>query len=994
MFPEPTCAGRALIIDQHTRYPVELCRALARQGYLVDIFAEPTSPILRSRFCHRRFLSPPWHAGELFLRKLQDIVEEGAYDAIYLCSEEILATILPLVGSSDRWKALPLTEPASLKIALSKNAALQLAADAGVPVPRTVISTGEREVESLGQELGFPLIVKGERGVAAQNVRIVRTRGELLPRYREVEKREREYGGRPALQEFIPGPKYVVGGLFHSGKPLRVCAHRKVLMNPPEGGVMVKGVTERPPGLLENAFKVFAALQYTGLGDMDFIRDVRDGQFKFLEINPRVWAGIGFAQYAGVDFYTPYRDLARGVPVRPDLQYREGVRYHRFWGEVRLLLNRPSRIFGFVRDCLDPQVHSDFKWRDLGPHLPSLYPVRNLLRRSKPAEATVDLEQPGVSSSPLQATLTNRTGPANRALLVREVYERDEWNALVLGLPNSDLRQGYEWGEVRAIDGWTPRRIAIFRGESCVAAASIVVKQFPLVGRSHLYASGGPLVADVNDERAWEKLQEALRAVAAETRAAFLRISPKVPNQETALREALVKHGFRHLPDDWTTWNAPRIRMTMDVQEAEEALKRKLRRRHREYIASASKQAISVRPAGSVEEAREFQALLAAAGRRKGLPVRGRRYFEALWEEYVRPGRGVLLRAEHQGKTVGGLLGAMLGPNAYMLHVAVSEGAGGKRLNQGPVLYWEFIRWAKAAGCEAIDWGGIGTNFPPRQDDPGFGVYHFKLGFNSSLEYLAGYYDLVFSPFLYGAFRFLERWGSALAWTVRAQLNGRSSQIGTLVRAGARRVRQFRLSAAQRGIWATLYWAAFGYLRPNRFVVLARNLSAEDISWTPRAGVTLDLWEASALRTWRENRQGLSPEFFQDEIDGVDTCAVVLVKGQLAGLIWIYPPYDPSRLFRLQDGEAELNNGYVLPEYRGMGLFKDILSLACCWLRDQGCRVAYAGVHSANAPSLRAFRNVGFRDIGSVWNFLLFRPKFRGGKTRNESLSERPVPRS
>ena len=127
-----------------------------------------------------------------------------------------------------------------------------------------------------------------------------------------------------------------------------------------------------------------------------------------------------------------------------------------------------------------------------------------------------------------------------------------------------------------------------------------------------------------------------------------------------------------------------------------------------------------------------------------------------------------------------------------------------------------------------------------------------------------------------------------------------------------------------------------------------------------------------------QSRQGLSTEFFQDEIDGVDTCAVAFIRGELAGLIWIYHHEHASRLFRLREREAELNHGYVLPTCRGMGLFRDVLGFACVRLQEQGYQTVYAGVHAENAPSLRAFRHAGFRDIGSIRHFLIFRTKVLG----------------
>lgn len=379
--------GRVLIIDQRNTHPVLLCRHLTSKGFVVDAIAEAEAPVFRSRHCRGRFTAPPWYAGAAYLARLTSVVEDGAYDAIYLCSEAVLELLVDRLGRSARWRALPVPAEWSLRAALSKNAALDLVKAAGVAVPRTVVPADERELGAIAGELGFPLVVKGEKGESAQNVRIARDASELIPCYREIVAREVDYGGRPAIQEFVPGELYCIGGLFCDGRPLRVCAHRKVLMLPPEGGVTVKGITERPAGLLDSVFRVFEAFRYTGLGMVDFIRDARDGSFRFLEINPRVWAAIEMASCAGVDLYTPYRDLAQGRLVAPNLGYREGVQYHRIARELRLIRERPGRLPGFIKDCLDPRVYSDFDPRDPRPHLPSWRQLRAVRGPDRVAES-------------------------------------------------------------------------------------------------------------------------------------------------------------------------------------------------------------------------------------------------------------------------------------------------------------------------------------------------------------------------------------------------------------------------------------------------------------------------------------------------------------------------------------------------------------------------------------------------------------------------------
>jgi lipid II:glycine glycyltransferase (peptidoglycan interpeptide bridge formation enzyme)/RimJ/RimL family protein N-acetyltransferase len=531
-----------------------------------------------------------------------------------------------------------------------------------------------------------------------------------------------------------------------------------------------------------------------------------------------------------------------------------------------------------------------------------------------------------------------------------------------------------------------PRRIAIFERDECVAAVSLLIRRLPLLGRSLLYAPGGPL-ARRHDAALWAALLSAVSTVAVETRAVFLRVDPALPRDRTTSSAWLGRWGFTPISEDWTTWNTPRVVMRLDLRGPEEELRRKLRRRHREYVASAARNGVVVRPAESVEESWEFHRALTEAGQRKGLPVRGRGYFERLWIEYVRSGAGVLLVAAHEGRAVGGLLAARFGDEAYMLHAVVREDRA-RRLHHGPLLYWEFIRWAKDVGCSAIDWGGVGTNYPARESDPGYGLYHFKLGFNSELEHLAAYHDLVFAPRLYRTFRLLERQVAAFLWRTRARLNESLSRVDGLVETLAAKGRQFRIGVRQRGLAETLYRAAFG-LRANRFGVLLRDLASGAPDEPLSSNVSFQVCDATTLAAWREGRRGLPTPFFQDEIDGVDTCALGLVDGSVVAVLWIYGQDDPCRLFALKDGEAEINHVVVLPAYRRKGIGKDLVRFACRWLQQQGHHTVYALVHSANRPSRRAFESVGFHETGRVLRFLLYRPKVRAADVAAERRGAR-----
>lgn len=375
----PTGAsGRALILDDHSYTAVHACRQLAKRGYIVDAFAEPAAPVFASQYCQQKRYAEPGDSA--WIRLAESAAQGFFYNIIYLCSEHLLNRVEQLDRRSGIWWGLLLPKQSVLHALLSKHTVMRLVAAAGVPTPKTLFPATEREIDSLGSTLDFPLLVKGEGGESSRAVRIIGSRDELSAGYRALLSLDNAPERMPCLQEYVAGPTYNVGGLFQDGRPIRICAGRMALMEPYRAGLMVKGITERPPNLIKNALRVFEALRYTGFGDADFMFDPKDGQFKFLEINPEVGANIGLAERAGVDFHGPYRALADGEFVPTDLTFREGVSFYRVAKRLLSTFKRPWLGISFVRDFLDASVYSDWDWTDVQPDIHLLI---NSARRRK-----------------------------------------------------------------------------------------------------------------------------------------------------------------------------------------------------------------------------------------------------------------------------------------------------------------------------------------------------------------------------------------------------------------------------------------------------------------------------------------------------------------------------------------------------------------------------------------------------------------------------------
>jgi len=280
--------------------------------------------------------------------------------------------------------------------------------------------------------------------------------------------------------------------------------------------------------------------------------------------------------------------------------------------------------------------------------------------------------------------------------------DADRWNGLILERPDGELAQGWEWGEVQDEAGFTPHRYAVLAGSSCIAAVSLTCRQLPGLPHSILYASRGPLL-DWQDERAWSGILPVIRRVAERHRAIFLRVSPAVPHDDLGVRVALARHGFRPIPDDWTTWNAPRLVLTQSLHGDAADLRERFRKGTRRDLAAAQRRGARVRVARDRADLLAFHRMTVAAGREKGYPVRPLARLEALWRAYVAGGDGVLLLAEHEGALLGGVLGLRFGRRAHLHRATILRRGEGQQLHQGPLLYWKLIRWAKTVGCDEID---------------------------------------------------------------------------------------------------------------------------------------------------------------------------------------------------------------------------------------------------------------------------------------------------
>lgn len=333
--------------------PLGVARSLGRLGvrvYALD-HMEP-SLVLASRYCRGRVEAG--RNGYPEGRPEAEIAEQLMSAASGLGQRPIL---LP---ASDQWAALVARQSRRLSEAytfchvpcelvnslISKVGLHELARRYGLPTPKTVCPTTLEEALAAAAELGFPLVLKhlvnqpGQDLVQAANPR------ELREGYLAM-----GGPGRVVLQEHIPGDDdqvWMYEGYFDSySRCLISFTGRKVRQLPPGLGLCTTGVSEHNPQVVQAAEAFLGALSYKGLVDIDFRRDPRDGQYKVLDVNPRLGGVFRlFVDRCGLDVVRAmYLDLV-GLQV-PPVARRDGRRWVSETGEL-LALRRYRRERGLT----------------------------------------------------------------------------------------------------------------------------------------------------------------------------------------------------------------------------------------------------------------------------------------------------------------------------------------------------------------------------------------------------------------------------------------------------------------------------------------------------------------------------------------------------------------------------------------------------------------------------------------------------------------------
>lgn len=393
-------SSRGAVVLGGAHGSLEIARSLGRHGIRVWLITADNPLASLSRYVERSFRwRGPANDGALqFLLDLNRrhhlngwIVFAGSDDDVRFVAQNHAALSAVFTLTTPPWD--------QLRWAADKRLMNARADALGVARPRTRYPRSGDELKPLG--MPFPVILKptvreGRNSFVDAKAWRADDADALFARYNEA----KSLVGTDSImiQELVPGDgstQFSYAALCDRGRPIASLVACRRRQYPIEFGFTSTFVeTGEQPQIEADACRFLASLDYSGLVEIEFKYDARDGLNKILDVNTRCWTWISLGAAAGIDFPLLQWRLAAGEGIAPQ-RGRSGARWLYFSRDLaasiyQMLAGRLSPL-AYLRSFHRPLAGAVFAWDDPLPGLLDLplsvvrVAARSLSRRNRAA---------------------------------------------------------------------------------------------------------------------------------------------------------------------------------------------------------------------------------------------------------------------------------------------------------------------------------------------------------------------------------------------------------------------------------------------------------------------------------------------------------------------------------------------------------------------------------------------------------------------------------
>lgn len=383
-----------LVLRPHHHGALGIFRSLGALGVAVYAVEDGQwAPPLRSRYCRGIFHWDVGHAPQRdSIASLLRIARNFDRRPILIPTDDATA-VLVQEASEELQSAyqFPVLPAGLARRLCSKRELYSLCLEHQIPTPEAAFPQTRTHVLQFLEKAVFPVVLKKIddrclRERTREGMRIASNPGELLKYYDEMDDPAQP---NVMLQEYIPGnvdSVWMFNGYFNEkSECLAGFTGRKLRQCPAYTGTTSLGICEENKIVARSVRELLRAINYSGMVDVGCRYDERDGQYKLLDVNPRVGCTFRlFVDTGGMDVARAcYLDLT-GQPVyaKAACEGRKWlVENHDFKALPQYLKDRKFTVLEWLRSLRGVQETAWFHWRDLSPFWALWSGLSGFLRR-------------------------------------------------------------------------------------------------------------------------------------------------------------------------------------------------------------------------------------------------------------------------------------------------------------------------------------------------------------------------------------------------------------------------------------------------------------------------------------------------------------------------------------------------------------------------------------------------------------------------------------
>lgn len=371
----------AIVIEGHvqglsnTRSLGELCIPV----YVLDV----THCLAQhSKYCTKYFRCPKFKSEE-FISFLIELAQKENLQGWFLIgsNDHIVENLSLHAQELAPYYTMIVPAKEQLYNIIDKANLMQIASTCGTHIPKTCdINTLEQT-----KDFTYPLLIKGREGLSFykathQKAIQVNNEEELVSKIQEIALLTNDV----MIQELIPFDKQnrVVSFTCFAinGEIQTYWMGQKLREHPIKYGTATMSESVLIPQVLDEATPLVKTLNYTGICEIEFMRDTRDGNYKLIEINPRTWLWVGLAKACGIDYAKMMYRYVNGIEQTYPITYEVGVKWRN--AITDWVFGMQAILKGYVTLC---EYCSSFRgkiikaiwdWKDIKPGL--IFPFMTL----------------------------------------------------------------------------------------------------------------------------------------------------------------------------------------------------------------------------------------------------------------------------------------------------------------------------------------------------------------------------------------------------------------------------------------------------------------------------------------------------------------------------------------------------------------------------------------------------------------------------------------